>query len=200
MSSSLLPNGAPIATTTTTTTPPGLSRLFLHPTISRLRSYTPHASPGSSATSAHSALRGVSPAPSSFTLSPGSSSSALVALPYLPGTGNHDVPFPHTNGHDPAGAREVFRWTHLRALEPHLFARPSNKAQAVLGAAVPAGPTVMSANGLICIGTESGRVLVFDFKQTLRCICGDPAAGELQDFSKSPFSLHTGWQKRRSAR
>ncbi|KAH9972466.1 Golgi CORVET complex core vacuolar protein 8-domain-containing protein [Lactifluus volemus] len=34
----------------------------------------------------------------------------------------------------------------------------------------------MAANGFICIGTQSGRILVFDFKQTLRCICGDPAA------------------------
>ncbi|KAI0245579.1 hypothetical protein BJV78DRAFT_1107102, partial [Lactifluus subvellereus] len=74
--------------------------------------------------------------------------------------------------------RSVFRWTHLRALEPHLFARSSNKAQAVLGApgAGAGAPTVMAANGLICIGTEGGRVLVFDFKQTLMCICGDPTA------------------------
>ena len=191
MSSSLLQNDAPIAAAAATT-PSGRSRPFLHPTISRLRSYTPHASPSSSATSALSALRGVSPAPSSFTLSPGSSSSAHIPLPYLPGTENHDFPFPHTNGHDAADEREVFRWTHLRALEPHLFARSSTKAQAVLGAAALGGPTVMSANGLICIGTESGRVLVFDFKQTLRCICGDPAASEPQDsyFSKFPFSLH----------
>ncbi|KAI0245854.1 hypothetical protein BJV78DRAFT_1259612 [Lactifluus subvellereus] len=145
---------------------------------SRASAYTPHTSPGSSATSARSALRGVSPIPSSFsTLSPGLSLSAHIPLPHLPGTGNHDFPFPRTNGHHPAaGARSVFRWTHLRTLEPHLFARSSNKAQAVLGAAAPGAPTAMAANGLICIGTEGGRVLAFDFKQTLRCICGDPAA------------------------
>jgi vacuolar protein sorting-associated protein 8 len=96
----------------------------------------------------------------------------------------------------------VFRWTQLRALEPHLFTRSSNKAQAVLGAPVTGAPTVMAANGFICIGTQSGRVLVFDFKQTLRCICGDSAAGEQRFF---PFALKYlirigGLQKRRSAR
>jgi len=123
-----------------------------------------------------------SPVPSSFsTLSPGSSSSAL------PGSGAGGAEkreFAHTNGHDSSSysdAREVFRWTQLRALGAHLFARqPSSKAQAVLGSPAIGAPTVMVANGLICVGTESGRVLVFDFKQTLRCICGDPASGAFQ--------------------
>jgi hypothetical protein len=42
---------------------------------------------------------------------------------------------------------------------------------------------VMAANGLICIGTESGRILVFDFKQTLRCICGDSSSGAHRMFT-----------------
>lgn len=157
MSSSLL-NGTP------TSLP---LRPFLHPTISRLRSYTPQASPTSSATSAPSAFRGVSPVPSSFsTLSPGSSSARL------PGAEKHE--FPQSNGHVP-DSREVFRWTQLRALGTHVFARPSNKAQAVLGAGVVGTPTVLAANGLICVGMDNGRILVFDFKQTLKCVCGDPA-------------------------
>ncbi|KAI0301028.1 Golgi CORVET complex core vacuolar protein 8-domain-containing protein [Multifurca ochricompacta] len=170
--SSSLPNGAP------TSVPPALSRPFLHPTISRLRSYIPHASPAPSATSALSAFPGLSPVPSSFsTLSPMSSSAHLP----LPGTEKRDLP--QTNGHDP-DAREVFRWTQLRALGPHVFSRPSNKAQAVLGTSTLGAPMVMAANGLICVGTESGRILVFDFKQTLRCVCGDPAtaiAGRRKD-------------------
>ncbi|KAH9028763.1 Golgi CORVET complex core vacuolar protein 8-domain-containing protein [Lactarius pseudohatsudake] len=142
-------------------------RPFLHPTISRLRSYTPQASPTSSATSAPSAFRGVSPVPSSFsTLSPGSSSA------HLPGAEKHE--FPQSNGHVP-DSRDVFRWTQLRALGTHVFARPSNKAQAVLGAAAVGTPTVLAANGLICVGMDNGRILVFDFKQTLKCVCGDPA-------------------------
>jgi len=53
----------------------------------------------------------------------------------------------------------------------------------MLGASTVGAPTVMAANGLICIGTESGRVLVFDFKQTLRCICGDSLSGALRTFT-----------------
>ena len=159
--SSSLPNGAPTSLSL---------RPFLHPTISRLRSYTPNASPASSATSAPSAFRGVSPVPSSFsTLSPGSSSA------HLSGVEKHD--FPQSNGHI-HDTREVFRWTQLRSLANQIFARPPQKAQAVLGAAAVGTPTVLAANGLICIGTDNGRVLVFDFKQTLKCVCGDPASGE----------------------
>lgn len=39
-------------------------------------------------------------------------------------------------------------------------------------------PTVMAANGLICVGTETGFICVFDFKQNLKCICGTDAIGE----------------------
>ncbi|KAF8265529.1 Golgi CORVET complex core vacuolar protein 8-domain-containing protein [Lactarius quietus] len=117
-------------------------KTFLHPTISRLRSYTPNASPGSSATSPPSACRGVSPVPSSFsTLSPGSSSS------HLPGAEKHDLL--HSNGHVPT-----------------------------CGSSWPAAvgtPTVLAANGLVCVGMDNGRIFVFDFKQTLKCVCGDPA-------------------------
>jgi vacuolar protein sorting-associated protein 8 len=86
----------------------------------------------------------------------------------------------------------VFRWTQLRALESHLFTRSSNKAQAVLGVPTTGAPTVMAANGFICIGTQSGRILVFDFKQTLRCICGDPAASEQGFLFCSPMT-HPHW-------
>lgn len=184
--SSSLPNGIPTALSTTS----HLSSPFLHRTISRLRAYTPHATSSPSATSAHStALRGISPSPvpSSFsTLSPGSSSSAL------PGAAAEKRDFPQANGgYDSSDAREVFRWTQLRTLGTHLFARhPSNKAQAVLGAPAIGGPTVMAANGLICIGTESGRILVFDFKQTLKCICGDPASGAFDHMLHIPPRAH----------
>jgi hypothetical protein len=36
---------------------------------------------------------------------------------------------------------------------------------------------VLAANGMICIGTETGLVAVFDFKQTLKCICGTEVFG-----------------------
>jgi len=164
MMPSSLPNGANYST------PSKHSPLFLHPTILRLRSYLPHAPP-TSGTSANLAFHGVSlsPVPSSFsTLLPGSSSSTNIPLP---GTTDVKGDFAQTNGHDSSDAREVFQWTHLCTLGAYLFLpHPSNKVQAVLGAPAVGAPTVMAANGLICIGTESGRILVFDFKQTLRCI------------------------------
>jgi hypothetical protein len=133
-------------------------------------------------------MRGISPSPvpSSFTLSPGSSSSAHLPFP-LPGTQEkHD--FSQSNGHNPFDAREVFRWAQLHNLGTHLPTRhPSNKVQAVLGSPAVGAPMVMAANGLICIGTESGRILVFDFKQSLRCICGDPASGALKPFLSLQF-------------
>ena len=36
---------------------------------------------------------------------------------------------------------------------------------------------MLAANGLICIGTESGKIYVYDFKQTLKCVCGNDALG-----------------------
>jgi len=60
---------------------------------------------------------------------------------------------------------------HLRTLRAYLFLpHPSNKVQAMLGAPAVGTPMVMATNGLVCIGTESRQILVFDFKQTLRCI------------------------------
>src|SRR5712671_8110380 len=123
---SSLPNGANYLT------PSKHSLLFLHLTISRLRSYLPHAPP-TSVTSANSAFRGVLPlpVPSSFSmLSPGSSSSANILLP---GTTDMKGDFAQMNGHDSSNAREVFRWMHLRTLRAYLFPpHPSDKVQAVL--------------------------------------------------------------------
>jgi vacuolar protein sorting-associated protein 8 len=190
--SSFLPNGA------SHSTPSKLSPSFLHPSTSRLRSYMTHASPVTSVTSANSPLHRISPspAPSSFTLSPGSSSA------HLPLGAAEKRDLSQANGHDPSDAREVFRWAQLHALGTHLPARhPSNKVQAMLGASAVGAPMVMAANGLICIGTESGRILVFDFKQTLRCICGDPSSGALRKFTfPQLLELIVYLQKRRLER
>jgi hypothetical protein len=106
------------------------------------------------------------------------------------------------NGHDPSDEREVFRWAQLHALGAHLPARhTSNKVQAILGSSAVGAPMVMAANGLICIGTENGRILVFDFKQTLRCICGDTSSGAFRAFALPQLpELIVGLQKRPLAR
>ncbi len=60
----------------------------------------------------------------------------------------------------------------------HIYAGQGAKVSSLLGAQSSGSPTVLAANGLICIGTDTGRVLVFDFKQTLKCVCGNESSGE----------------------
>ncbi|KAH0827902.1 Golgi CORVET complex core vacuolar protein 8-domain-containing protein [Lanmaoa asiatica] len=72
--------------------------------------------------------------------------------------------------------REVFRWTVLQNVGNQLCRKRPSKSAIVLGASNLGSPTVLAANGLICIGTDVGRIFVFDFKQTLLCICGNDAS------------------------
>ncbi|EPT04596.1 hypothetical protein FOMPIDRAFT_1113223, partial [Fomitopsis schrenkii] len=143
-------------------TPSRFSRPFLHPTISRLRSTTPQASRVPSSASVGTlfshAPEGVSETPSHFSALSRSSSATN-----LPSSGVNDKS-PVTS--EP---REVFRWTHLKTIGELLF---SQKAAALLGTENIGSPTVMAANGLICVGTDAGTAVVFDFKQNLKCICG----------------------------
>jgi vacuolar protein sorting-associated protein 8 len=74
--------------------------------------------------------------------------------------------------------RAVFKWTRLRQIEETIFGAASSKAAAVLGAADIGTPTVLAANGMICLGTSSGKVVVLGFKQTLQCVCGNDASGQ----------------------
>ena len=66
----------------------------------------------------------------------------------------------------------MFRWSQLRNISELLYQKQSQKVANLIGQPSFGSPTVLAANGLICVGTDSGRVLVFDFKQNLRCICG----------------------------
>jgi vacuolar protein sorting-associated protein 8 len=90
----------------------------------------------------------------------------------------------------PEVEREVFRWTRLRNIEDHIHTRHAAKASAVLGAEDAGAPTVLAANGFICVGTESGRVFVFDFKQSLKCVCGTPSSSERVIGSDLAFITH----------
>jgi hypothetical protein len=137
---------------------------YLHPAVSRLRSYTPqtYLSRSKSPASNHT-----SPPPSHF-----SEISRISSLSNL-----RDLPSPTDNNPD----REVFRWANLRSIAHVIYAsiKDSPKASAVLGSVLGKSasemglPTVFTVGGMICIGTDSGRAYVFDFKQNLRCICGD---------------------------
>lgn len=143
-------------------------RPFLHPTISRLRSTTPQTSrsPSVGSLGTLNSQLGLSAPPSNFSaLSPTSSQSNL---PEVPAAGASDAA---------AEEREVFRWTQLRNITEVMYGNHTNqKVVSLLGTPSLGSPTVLAANGMICIGTDLGRVLVFDFKQNLKCVCDPPGA------------------------
>lgn len=145
-------------------------RQFIHPSVSRLRSTlvgSPHRDVSSS--------------------SPGSlprdqatpSPSHLSSLSRVSSTSNLQQALGPAGSKDES-KQDVFRWTSLRVINEHVLGNKHGKANAVLGSPILGSPTVLTANGLICIGTDTGRVFVFDFKQHLKCICGDENSSENQ--------------------
>lgn len=153
--------------------PPNLVRPFLHPSISRLRSGVPQspqrrsASYSSTGTAHLLGREQATPSPSHF-----SSISRTSSVSNL----RTDESAPQKD----ASKQEAFKWTSLRTVGEQLFLSSPDKAGSILGTPVLGSPTVLAANGLICVGTDAGRVFVFDFKQELKCICGDDNSGESQ--------------------
>jgi hypothetical protein len=49
----------------------------------------------------------------------------------------------------------------------------------VLGTQKFESPTVLVANGYVCVGTSDGKILVYDFRQNLQCLCGQDSPGEI---------------------
>lgn len=151
-------------------TPPRAVRPFLHPTISRLRSFVPQpptrrmASASSFGTFQSYSQDVMSPSPSHF--------SALSRTASV-----SDLNAASSQQSAEESEREAFRWTTLMNLGEYIYSKNADKANAILGSPSPGTPTVLTANGLICIGTDAGRVFVFDFKQQLKCICGDESSG-----------------------
>ncbi|KAJ7218023.1 Golgi CORVET complex core vacuolar protein 8-domain-containing protein [Mycena pura] len=150
-----------------------LAKPFLHPSVSRLRSYTPGSRPVSSASNGtlSSHFYDTSPSPSHFSaISRVSSVSNL----HTPSSSEAQI---YSRG--AAGEHEVFRWTQLRNITHHLYAPRAGKASSLLGPPSLGIPSVLAANGLICIGTDSGLICVYDFKQSLKCVCGNDAQGKM---------------------
>lgn len=155
-------------------------RPFLHPGISRLRSGLPNGeqqrvtSMSSLGTARLLGRDILSPSPSHFSsLSRTSSTSNLGGI-YSPSPQDEKEP-------------EAFRWTVLRNISEQIYRKAPDKASAVLGSLVLGSPTVLAANGLICVGTDSGRVFVFDFKQELKCICGNEESGRSLVYRSFPL-------------
>ncbi|KAF9227315.1 hypothetical protein BS17DRAFT_775267 [Gyrodon lividus] len=140
-----------------------LPQPFLHPNVSRLRSFIPTSPPVNA---------GNISLPVDLTAATGFASPLSRAS---------DISRTSTPGAHQKGAlnnylkaeREVFRWTVLQNSTNQLYAQRPSKAALLLGASNLGSPMVLAANGLICVGTDAGRIFVFDFKQTLLCICGN---------------------------
>lgn len=145
-----------------------LPRPFLHPTVSRLRSYTPQPSisPANGAVASSSHFTIASPSPSHF---------SSLSLSSNPRNIQNDQFHEPAHSIDP----DVFKWTDLGAITQELYPTPSAKASSVLGTSSAGLPTVLAANGLLCVGTEQGKIYVYDFKQTLRAVCGSDLTGML---------------------
>jgi len=77
----------------------------------------------------------------------------------------------------PRPEQEVFKWTDLNTITQMLYSKASQKASTLLGAPALGLPTVLAANGLICVGTTEGKVVVYDFNQTLLCVCDSNMPG-----------------------
>lgn len=141
------------------TTDPPIYSQYLHPSVSRLRSSVNHASQNRTAPSV---TNFEDHHHTSFTPSVNVSRASSV-------NGIDGIENP-TSQEDRVGP---FRWTTLRHVSEYLFPQALDKARAILGTAHVGHPSVLAANGLICVGTVRGLVLVFDFQQRLKCICGD---------------------------
>ncbi|BGP00097.1 putative Late endosome to vacuole transport-related protein [Rhodotorula toruloides ATCC 204091] len=81
------------------------------------------------------------------------------------------------NGTSPP-ARTV-KWSSLKRISARVYPQSGATAGAAalsqaeqIAKSAMGQPTVMAVSGLIAIGTTKGWVLVFDFGQNLRCVCG----------------------------
>lgn len=148
---------------------------FLHPTVSRLRSFFPKDPPTSneSAASSVTAPNVQFDTPSHFS-SISRSSSVTNILETSPQGGSSNADTMHARLPEKP-KREPFRWTALKNILIHVRtppkAMPQKAAQVLGGFLSTETPTVMAANGFVCVGTNQGRVHIFDFKQQLRSTC-----------------------------
>ncbi|KAK2463245.1 hypothetical protein APHAL10511_004900 [Amanita phalloides] len=151
---------------------------FLHPSVSRLRSYTPRSASRTPSDLSMASIQtppGATPASSHFSTM--SQASSLL----------FDFPKSDNANKETSKEREVFKWAELSSITQRFSSRPSQKANSVLGTRPASRSTALAANGMICVGTEDGSVHVFDFMQTPRCVCGTDLNGA------EPFSALNYW-------
>ncbi|KAF9450435.1 hypothetical protein P691DRAFT_810376 [Macrolepiota fuliginosa MF-IS2] len=161
-----------------------IAKSFLNPNVSRLRSLPPHVSSDPTTTLSSSLISFDSSSPSqnitptSHNLSRTSSFSNSNSY-----SRDHHHTHPPTQDHrEVVNAviqsieNDVFRWTNLHTVTQEVYASANSatrKAMSILGAQKFETPTVLAANGYVCIGTSDGKILVYDFRQALKCVCGE---------------------------
>ncbi|GJN91064.1 hypothetical protein Rhopal_004079-T1 [Rhodotorula paludigena] len=72
----------------------------------------------------------------------------------------------------------TIKWSSLKRLSARLYpssAAGNGGAAEQMARGAMGSPTVMAVSGLVAVGTSKGWVLVFDFGQNLRCVCGTEA-------------------------
>jgi hypothetical protein len=85
-----------------------------------------------------------------------------------------------------AQSTNALRWTPLPKISAKAFPNRQRQQNGVDSpqrlAPMPqlGQPTTLAANGMICIGTARGWVMIFDFAQVLKCVCGNETICELQ--------------------
>ncbi|CAE6416655.1 unnamed protein product [Rhizoctonia solani] len=138
---------------------------FLHPHVSRLRSFVPQ-DRHSLASHAGFASQGGLPVPSAAAshFSAISRSSSRSRL----------------SDHSPKSLRDPFRWTTLHT------ASSLTHSASLYGRA-----TVLAANGLICLGTSSSRALIFDFRQQLKHVITPPNTSAIHPGAVTAIALST---------
>ncbi|KAI6134537.1 Golgi CORVET complex core vacuolar protein 8-domain-containing protein [Pisolithus croceorrhizus] len=146
---------------------------FVHPSVSRLRSFLP-SSPAQSA---------------NLGLPPGSLTPAGGYSPLSHASNISGVSTPLRYDGELAADGEVFKWASLQIATSQVFGRCQSKAALLLGASNLGSPTVLAANGLICVGTDAGHIFVFDLKQTLLCMCGNDLGDPSRAGSVSALAL-----------
>lgn len=158
---------------------------FLHPSVSRLRSFTPqHRTRVPSSSTFHTSYgMALSPEPSHFSAISRASSVSVsldLARECNPLDATHAIVSPPPNTSSVPEIfehREVFRWTTLRQISSQIYSSLSSKAATILDTRM-GRPTVIVTGGLVCVGTDTGRTYIFDFKQQFKFICGPEIPGE----------------------
>lgn len=94
--------------------------------------------------------------------------------PLSPGGSGTVTPIAPSSNAGASGPTETFGWTPLRRVSSTLN---QHRGGGVPQANLMGVPTVMAISGIIAVGTSKGWVMVFDFSQNLRCVCGTDAIG-----------------------